>query len=361
MRDNFSQKIKDILAKRVAWKCSFPGCQRPTVGPGNSNNEDVINLGEASHIFAASPGGPRYDDTMSREQRSSIDNGIWLCKSHARIIDIDYVNYSPETIKQWKLIAERTSFELLENLEEEKVILPTTLVAIGSNILIEAIWKSANDGIWEFEIVKFVLGEFDNILSFNDNKSKLEKYIIIESQGDGRLISGDLNWQLIDNKHIISLATLEKSKRTTPYRLTDISADFQFEDGDFKFVTGEDAAKQAIMIALSTNFGDMKDSPLFGSFFSYYYWKFKDDIFNLTRVIKLEITRLVSIPYQDRLSGDYTPPLDFINRILKVDILEINVIDSKIPVKIALEWGDGKHWESVIEIYIGELERFNIF
>jgi len=200
MRDNFSQKTKDILAKRVAWKCSFPGCQRPTVGPGNSNNEDVINLGEASHIFAASPGGPRYDDSMSREQRSSIDNGIWLCKSHARIIDIDYVNYSPETIKQWKLIAERTSFKLLENLEQEKVILPTTLVAIGSNILIEAIWKSANDGIWEFEIVKFVLGEFDNILSFNDNKSKLEKYIIIESQGDGRLISGDLNWQLIDNK-----------------------------------------------------------------------------------------------------------------------------------------------------------------
>lgn len=143
--------------------------------------------------------------------------------------------------------------------------------------------------------------------------------------------------------------------------MTDIYADFQFEDGDFKFVTGEDAAKQAIMIALSTNFGDMKDSPLFGSFFSYYYWKFKDDIFNLTRVIKLEITRLVSIPYQDRLSGDYTPPLVFINRILKIDILEIDVIDSKIPIKIALEWGDGKHWESIIEIYIGELERFNNF
>jgi len=112
------------------------------------------------------------------------------------------------------------------------------------------------------------------------------------------------------------------------------------------------------MIALSTNFGDMHYAPLFGSFFSYYYWKFKDDIVTLERLIKLEITRLVSIPSQDTLNEDDSPPLNFINRILKIEILNFAIIDSKFPIKIKLEWGDGKYWEDLIEIQIGEKDRF---
>lgn len=295
---------------------------------------------------------------MSQEERSSIDNGIWMCKHHARIIDSDYYNYSPDTLKQWKLIAEKNSFDILENFEQEIQNLPTTFVAVGSNIVIDAIWKSANDGIWKFEIVKFILGGLDDILSFNDKEITAAKYIVIESQGDGRVIAGNLNWELLDNRYILSLSTCEKSKRTTPYHLSDISASFEIENGDIKLVKGEDAARQAIMIALSTNFGDMYYAPLFGSFFSYYYRTFKDDILMLKRLIKLEITRLISIPYKDSLSKDDSPPLNFINRILDVELLNLEIIDSKIPIKLKLEWGDGKCWENVIEIFIGERERF---
>lgn len=359
MRDNFTPKTKEILAKRVAWRCSFPGCGRNTVGAGHKDNYAVINLGEASHIYAAAPLGPRYNESMSQEQRSSIDNGIWLCKHHAKIIDSDYHNYSAETLIQWKTLAEKQSFKLLENLEKEVLYhIPTTFIAIGSNIVIDAIWKSANDGVWKFEIVSFILGDINDVINFNDNESTINKYIIIETQGDGRLILGNLNWELLDNKYIVSLSTFEKSQRTTPYNLADISIGFEFENGDFKLVKGEDAAKQAIMIALSTNFGDMHYAPLFGSFFSYYYWKFKDDIVTLERLIKLEITRLVSIPSQDTLNGDDSPPLNFINRILKIEIVNFAIMDSKIPIKIKLEWGDGKYWEDLIEIQIGEKDRF---
>lgn len=55
MRDNFTLKTKETLAKRVAWRCSFPGCGRITVGAGHKDNNHVINLGEACHIYAASP------------------------------------------------------------------------------------------------------------------------------------------------------------------------------------------------------------------------------------------------------------------------------------------------------------------
>lgn len=359
MRDNFSPKTKEILAKRVAWRCSFPGCGRITVGAGHKDKSDVINLGEASHIYAASPEGPRYDESMSQEERKSIDNGIWMCKHHARIIDSDYYNYSPETLKQWKEIAEKETFKSLENLEREVFTsIPTTFIAIGSAIVINAVWKSANDGVWKFEIVNFILGDINDIINFNDDGSVLDKYIVVETQGDGRIILGNLNWELSENKYIISLSTFEKTKRVTPYHMADISLDFEIEDGDLKMVKGEDAAKQAIVIALSTNFGDMHYSPLFGSFFSYYYWNFRDDIKKLEQLIKLEITRLISIPYKDSLSADDSPPLNFINRVHDVKLLNLEVIDSKIPIKLKLEWGDGKYWESEIGIFIGDKDRF---
>ena len=58
MRDDFTFKTKDTLAKRVGFLCSNPNCQMLTVGP-NSNVEKHSNIGVAAHITAASEGGPR--------------------------------------------------------------------------------------------------------------------------------------------------------------------------------------------------------------------------------------------------------------------------------------------------------------
>ncbi|WPO90974.1 hypothetical protein [Chryseobacterium sp. HR92] len=354
MRDNFTSKTKEILAKRVAWRCSFLGCRRITVGAGHKSSSHVINLGEAAHIYAASPEGPRYDEKMTKEQRISIENGIWLCRQHARIIDSDYSNYSAETLIQWKLIAEKEAINLLKTLERESISLPTTFLSIGSKIVVEAIWKSVNNGVWQFEIQKFILGEINDIRVFNDESIEELRYIVIETQGDGRMISGDLNWEIIDGRYNISLTPKEKSPRTTPYNLQDISEDFEIENGDFKIVKGEDCAKQIIKLTLSTGFGDLKSHPMFGSLLSYYYQKFKNNISILNRLIKLEITRLISIPYADKLQINGVPPLDFINRIINVEIGDIEIFDSKLPIKVKLEWGDYKHWESIIEIYINE-------
>ena len=58
MRDDFSQATKDLLANRVGWKCSNPNCRKATRGAG-AEKTDIINIGVASHITAASKGGPR--------------------------------------------------------------------------------------------------------------------------------------------------------------------------------------------------------------------------------------------------------------------------------------------------------------
>lgn len=105
MRDDFSLKTKEELAKRVAYKCSNPHCRKPTVGPKESKS-GIINIGEAAHICAASPGGKRYDPNMSSEKRASESNGIWLCRNCAALIDRDEGYYTVEMLLAWKQLAE---------------------------------------------------------------------------------------------------------------------------------------------------------------------------------------------------------------------------------------------------------------
>lgn len=104
-RDDFSLRIKNILAKRVAYICSNPNCNNPTVGPSSTETK-TINIGVAAHICAAAPGGPRYDNEMTSEERSSVDNGIWLCQNCSKLIDSDVKNYPIELLKEWKKNAE---------------------------------------------------------------------------------------------------------------------------------------------------------------------------------------------------------------------------------------------------------------
>ena len=99
-RDNFTSPVKNKLAKRVLYVCSNPNCRKITIGPNSENG--VNNIGVAAHICAAAPGGPRYDKNMSEEERKSINNGIWLCQSCAKLIDSDENKYTVQLIKSWK-------------------------------------------------------------------------------------------------------------------------------------------------------------------------------------------------------------------------------------------------------------------
>jgi len=101
-RDEFSQTTIDILAKRAGYRCSVPGCHRLTIGPA-AEADKAFNQGTAAHIISASPdSGPRADPHATREIRKSINNGIWCCGTHGRLIDSDESRYSVELLRQWK-------------------------------------------------------------------------------------------------------------------------------------------------------------------------------------------------------------------------------------------------------------------
>ncbi len=109
MRDDFSLKTKEELAHRAGYRCSKPDCGIPTRGAA-SDDQGTINIGFAAHITGASPKGPRFVSTLTSDQRKHHTNGIWLCGTHAKLVDSDEAHFTVEELVSWKKMAERRSF-----------------------------------------------------------------------------------------------------------------------------------------------------------------------------------------------------------------------------------------------------------
>lgn len=92
------------LAEKASFRCSWPLCQTILIGPGAEDEDPSVTLGEAGHISSASKGGPRYDENMDPTiRKSALQNGIWLCPTHATLIDKnDGSGYSREKLWSWR-------------------------------------------------------------------------------------------------------------------------------------------------------------------------------------------------------------------------------------------------------------------
>lgn len=105
-REKFTRKVRDLLANRAGHQCSFPACNRRTVGPGPTS-EYVSNSGYAAHIYAASGGGPRGQGGLTPDELKGVGNGIWLCGRHAKLVDNNRgTAYPAETLLSYKALHE---------------------------------------------------------------------------------------------------------------------------------------------------------------------------------------------------------------------------------------------------------------
>jgi len=111
-RDEFSAATKRTIAQRSGYVCAYPNCLAPTSGPA-TDSSDTINVGEAAHICAASEKGPRFDPSMSEDERAHADNGIWMCSTHASMIDRDEIKYTVEMLRELKDVAENLARKML--------------------------------------------------------------------------------------------------------------------------------------------------------------------------------------------------------------------------------------------------------
>ena len=116
MRIEFSQRVKKRVAERNGFRCSFPQCDKTTIGPGESA-VDSVSTGVACHIYSAATGGPRGQGNLGSDQLADIGNALWLCASHARIIDANRgMDYPPE-----RLFSCKTAHESLVSFEQRGI------------------------------------------------------------------------------------------------------------------------------------------------------------------------------------------------------------------------------------------------
>src|SRR4051812_45093306 len=101
MRDDFPAHVVKTLGLRAGHLCSNPDCRKPTSGPHSDDNKSTV-IGEAAHVCAAAPGGPRYDASQTPAARAGIRNAIWLCSSCATLIDKDEARYTVAVLVGWR-------------------------------------------------------------------------------------------------------------------------------------------------------------------------------------------------------------------------------------------------------------------
>lgn len=106
VRDDFSKETKRNIAGRVNYICSNPTCGNFTLKSNSTDPTKYDILGEAAHIKAASPKGPREDDHINQTERTHESNGIWLCKRCAHIIDREPEWATVPLLLCWKKEAE---------------------------------------------------------------------------------------------------------------------------------------------------------------------------------------------------------------------------------------------------------------
>lgn len=359
-RDDFTPNDKRIMAERVSWKCSFPGCGINTVGPNSDDQTKKINNGIAAHIHAAAPGGPRYNPQMSSDERKHISNGIWMCRAHGNLIDADYTEYSASTLRDWKSQAEKRASDSLKWPTQEAISKDATLIQLGNKIIYFAHWNAVHSQEWSFKLVAPFIGNSNLIKNYALEFSSLpeaEQYVVIESQGDARKIL-DIKIEILsEGRYLLLISVDKKPTPTNPHDLgmdlrVDDTGDISILNGDLATVKGIDAAKQKISICMSTIKGEMEGAKELGSFATHYYNEYKDDLEMFGKLILLELIRLSLIPIGRANKDDKVASLHFVKRFLNVDIKSTELARSRFKAHIELEWGNGELWSGEIPIFV---------
>jgi hypothetical protein len=88
-----------------------------TAGPGDSE-DGTVDVGVAAHITAAAKGGKRFDLHLTKDERRSAENGIWLCQIHAKLVDDAPERFTVELLREWKRLSEQAARLEIEELDK---------------------------------------------------------------------------------------------------------------------------------------------------------------------------------------------------------------------------------------------------
>lgn len=343
-RDDFSEATKRALAGRAGHRCSI--CKTPTIGPSDESPASFMNVGIASHITAAAPGNGarRYDSSLTPEQRSDIDNGIWLCRGCDGIVDRDAVRFPAETLK--RIRRDHTEFARLGALIDTEV----GLIAIGPNIVAGGQVVRFNASGIVLHLAFFLQGSAEDLFAFVrrfDAQSPLSRYVLLSELGLGGLLAEapevaregaawSMTFQWQPDAHRLPASELVGMSRHTG-----------------KMISGEEYWKQTFGMILEQPPGTWFANMEGGSHFSELYEALRGSTW-FEHLVKCELVRLACIPAPARLGRKTSecPPLLCVRQVLGVRIPDATLVDQRLRLEVDFDLEGYGRWTGDISLYI---------
>ena len=360
-RDDFSDKTKRAVAARASWRCSFTGCPKSTVGPSEESPDAITNIGVAAHICAAAPGrgSRRYIAAMSPEERTGIENAIWLCADHATLIDRDEVTYTVEQLRTMKRDHEMACARTLSSGSNPD--LGAGLLAIGPEIICAGDIPHIAAASWTLRLKHFVAGDVHKLISYIDGFAKAtpeDRYILSNDLGDGRVLSEAPSLTKQDGIYSLLCPIAPGFPRTDAHNLgSDLALHpetgdlYLTETGDIARVSGLEYLPQKVQSVLSMQRGESWFSPSFGVRFFEYFEAFKGSPW-LALLMMLDVVRQAAIPFSDNVMNRQYTPLQCVTRVRSVDLLSETPKDNRLPVRLDLDVLGVGQWQCDIAVYM---------
>lgn len=357
-RDNFSPKTRTALALRAGYRCAFSKCGIATAGPSDESSDKHVSIGVAAHITAAAPGGERYNPDMTQEQRSSIENGIWLCQTHSRLIDVNPAAYPTSILHQMK--AEHEHAIKLEMEKMKSAPQCSDFIALGANIVFVGELVAAEENTWSFLLDHFVIGDLWQLVDYIDGFGDLDaydKFVLVNNLGDGRELSCPPAWSKSEKGTLIKVGVLASFPRIDARRLPmDLALsddhDLFISNGQLARVSGVDALPQRIKTCLSTIRGEVFYAPTYGTRIREYSTEFLGSPW-LPKLIKLETIRMASIPYSEQKGTNASStPLKAVRRVISVEQISPKGDDGWFAFRFHLDVEGIGSWIKEIKLFI---------
>lgn len=310
--------MRDELCKRAGGLCSRPDCRVPTLA-ARSGSEKSKSLGRACHIHAAAPGGPRYDPSQDRAQRSAIDNGIWLCANHAGDVDDDPIRFPAALLRAWKKEAEEYSNAILGKNVATTDLTRSGWIALGPEVIAVGKVVGSSAGVWTLDLGSFVRGDVMTLRSFADTFSRYppeDRYVCVQTEGTGRVL---LEAPSIDQTSGMLRVVLHVATPAPRLDANDLGRDFPMEfsgDGSVspswnEEIQGIGRVRGLVFVYLDTAKGTNLPSRPHGSRIAQLCEAMGRDC--LADIVAIEAIRLATVSITE--FNDAEVPLCFVDRV----------------------------------------------
>jgi hypothetical protein len=303
---------------------------------------------------------------MTSEERSGIDNAIWLCADHADYIDQDEVTYSPEKLRVMK--REHETACAMGIRVGKSYDLGAGLLAIGPDIICTGDIQNISADSWTLRLKHFLIGDTHKLVSFIGGFAKASheaRYLLSNELGDGRvLVLAPSLTKERDGYGLLcriasSFPRIDAQQLGTDFAMHSETGDL-YVDGKrcIATVSGLDALPHKIQSVLSMQQGESPMHPTFGIRFFEYFEAFRGSPW-LDLLLKLEVVRQTAIPYTDSVLKRQYTPLQCVTRVKHLELLSEVPKNNRMLARVDLDVQGVGPWQRDLSIYMPTREQMD--